>query len=69
LRWALEEISFIVVLGSVLYFVVFEWSSGAYPIAPIALAAMGILFVLFTFYPPQLLLFRDVVIDGYGIVD
>ena len=68
MRWALEEISFIVVLGSVLYFV-FEWSSGAYPIAPIALAALGILFVLFTFYPPQLLLFGDVVIDGYGIVE
>jgi hypothetical protein len=36
--------------------------------APIALAAMGILFVLFTFYTPRLLLFRDPVSGGYGIV-
>jgi hypothetical protein len=35
--------------------------------APIALAVLGILFVLFTFYPPQLPLFRDSVTGAYGI--
>ena len=35
---------------------------------PIALAVLGILFVLFTFYPPQFPLFRDSVTGGYGIV-
>lgn len=36
--------------------------------APIALAVLAILFVLFTFYPPHLPLFRDPVSGGYGIV-
>ena len=36
--------------------------------APIALAALAILFVLFTFYPPHLPLFRDPVTGGYDIV-
>jgi len=36
--------------------------------APIALAILGILFVLFTFCPPQFPLFRDSVTGGYGIV-
>jgi hypothetical protein len=36
--------------------------------APIALVVLGILFVLFTFYPPHLSLFRDSVTGGYGIV-
>ena len=36
--------------------------------APIALVVLGILFVLFTFYPPQSPLFRDPVSGGYGIV-
>jgi uncharacterized membrane protein len=35
--------------------------------APIALAVLGILFVLFTFYPPQVPLFRDPVTGVYGI--
>jgi len=35
--------------------------------APIALAVLGILFVLFTFYPPQLPLFRDSGTGAYGI--
>ena len=35
--------------------------------APIALAVLGILFVLFTFYPPHLSLFRDSVTGFYGI--
>ena len=35
--------------------------------APIALVVLGILFVLFTFYPPQLPLFRDAVTGAYGI--
>jgi hypothetical protein len=35
--------------------------------APIALVVLGILFVLFTFYPPQLPLFRDSVTGVYGI--
>jgi len=36
--------------------------------APIALAVLGVLFVLFTFYPPHLPLFRDSVTGSYGIV-
>ena len=36
--------------------------------APIALAVPGILFVLFTFYPPHFPLFRDSITGGYGIV-
>jgi Family of unknown function (DUF6512) len=36
--------------------------------APIALAVMVVLFVLFTFWPPQVSLFRDSVTGGYGIV-
>jgi predicted ferric reductase len=36
--------------------------------APIALAVLGVLFVLFTFYTPQLSVFRDPVSGGYGIV-
>jgi hypothetical protein len=36
--------------------------------APITLAVLAILFVLFTFYPPQLSLFRDSVTGAYGIV-
>ena len=36
--------------------------------APIALTVLAILFVLFTFYPPQFPLFRDSVTGGYGIV-
>ncbi|MFW6105104.1 MAG: DUF6512 family protein [Chloroflexota bacterium] len=35
--------------------------------APIALVILGILFVLFTFYPPQVPLFRDSVTGAYGI--
>ena len=35
--------------------------------APIALAILGIIFVLFTFCPPQLPLFRDSVTGAYGI--
>ena len=34
---------------------------------PIALAVLGILFVLFTFYPPQVPLFRDSITGLYGI--
>jgi len=37
--------------------------------APIALAILCILFVLCTFYPPRLPLFRDSVTGGYGIVE
>jgi len=36
--------------------------------APIALVVLGILFVLFTFYPPHIPLFKDSVTGGYGIV-
>jgi len=36
--------------------------------APIALAVLGILFVLFTFYPPHFPLFRDPITGGYGIL-
>ena len=36
--------------------------------APIALVVLGVLFVLFTFYPPQIPLFKDSVTGGYGIV-
>jgi hypothetical protein len=36
--------------------------------APIALVVLSILFVLFTFYPPQVPLFKDPVTGGYGIV-
>jgi hypothetical protein len=36
--------------------------------APIALVVLAILFVLFTFCPPQFPLFRDSVTGGYGIV-
>jgi hypothetical protein len=36
--------------------------------APVALVVLGILFVLFTFYPPRLMLFRDPVTGSYGIV-
>ena len=36
-------------------------------LAPIALAILGILFVLFTFNPPQLPLFRESVTGAYGI--
>jgi hypothetical protein len=68
LLWELEGIIFIVVLGSLLHFI-FEWSGGAIPITPIALAVLGILFVLCTFYPPHLSLFRDSVTGGYGIVE
>ena len=35
--------------------------------APIALVVLSILFVLFTFHPPQLPLFRDSVTGAYGI--
>jgi len=35
--------------------------------APIALVVLGILFVLFTFHPPQLPIFRDSVTGAYGI--
>jgi predicted ferric reductase len=35
--------------------------------APIALAVLGILFVLFTFYPPHLSLFRESSSGIYGI--
>jgi len=35
--------------------------------APIALVVLGILFVVFTFYPPQVPLFRDSVTGAYGI--
>jgi hypothetical protein len=36
--------------------------------APIALAVLAILFVVFTFYPPQFTLFRDSITGGYGII-
>ena len=35
--------------------------------APVALVILGILFVLFTFYPPQWTLFRDSATGAYGI--
>ncbi len=35
--------------------------------APVALVVLGILFVLFTFHPPQLPLFRDFATGVYGI--
>jgi hypothetical protein len=37
-------------------------------VTPIALAVVGVLFVLFTFYPPHLPLFRDFATGGYGIL-
>ena len=67
LRWELGGIAVIVVLGTVLHFA-FEWSGGSILVAPIALAVLAILFVVFTFYPPQLSLFRDSITGGYGIV-
>jgi len=36
--------------------------------APIALGVLVVLFIVFTFYPPQLALFRDPASGGYGIV-
>jgi hypothetical protein len=33
----------------------------------IALVLLGLAFVLFTFYPPQLPIFRDPNTEGYGI--
>ena len=36
--------------------------------APIAVVVLGILFVLFTFYPPHMHLFWDSATGGYGIV-
>jgi hypothetical protein len=36
-------------------------------ISLVALIVLGLAFVLFTFYPPQLLIFRDPVTGGYGI--
>jgi hypothetical protein len=36
-------------------------------LAPIALAVVAILFILFTFHPPQSPLFRDPVTGGYGV--
>jgi hypothetical protein len=67
LRWELGRIAFIIVLGSVLHFA-FEWSGRAVAIAPIALAVLSVLFVLFTLHAPQLSVFRDPVSGGYGIV-
>ena len=37
-------------------------------LAPVAVIILGILLVLFTFYPPQLPLFRDSVTGAYGIL-
>ncbi len=34
----------------------------------IALILLGLAFVLFTFYPPELVLFQDSLTGGYGIV-
>jgi len=36
--------------------------------APIALAVLAVILVLFTFWPPQFPLFRDSVTGGYGII-
>jgi Family of unknown function (DUF6512) len=36
--------------------------------APVALVVLGVLFILFTFYPPHNPLFRDPVTGGYGII-
>jgi len=36
--------------------------------APIALGVLVVLFIVFTFYAPQLALFRDPVSGGYGII-
>ena len=65
-RLGVGGIAFIVVLGLALYFT-FGWSCRVISIAPIASAVPGILFPLFTFYPPQFSLVRDSVTDGYGI--
>ena len=67
LRWELGGIAFTVVLGTVLHFA-FEWSGGSILVAPIALAVPAVLFVVFTFYRPQLSLFRNSVTGGYGVV-
>jgi hypothetical protein len=37
-------------------------------ISPVALALLGLAFVLFTFYPPQLPIFRDPISGEYGII-
>jgi len=38
-------------------------------ISLVALLLLGVAFVLFTFYPPHLPLFRDPATGGYGITD
>ena len=67
LHWDLGGIAFIVVLGSLLHST-FEWFAPTIPVTPTALVVLGVLFVLFTFYPPHLPLFRDSITGGYGIV-
>ena len=67
LRWESGGTVCIVVLGSVLHFA-FEWSGRVIQSATIALAVVGILFVLLTFYTPQLSVFRGPVSGGYDVV-
>jgi len=61
---------FAVIVGQLLSYKLLTYrklSDGFNRISLVLLAVLGIAFVLFTFYPPQLMVFRDPVTGKYGI--
>ncbi len=60
-----------VIVGQLISYRLLTWKSVPYSlnmISLIALILLGIAFVLFTFYPPQLAMFQDPITGEYGIV-
>ena len=61
---------FAVIVGQLLSYKLLTFrklSEGFSRISLVLLVLLGIAFVLFTFYPPQLIVFRDPVTGEYGI--
>jgi len=60
-----------VIIGQLVSYRLLTWKSLPYNlnmISLIALILLGLAFVLFTFYPPQLAMFQDPITGEYGIV-
>ena len=70
--FAIDIATFIVavVLGQVVSYVLFkknQFSINADKVALVILVVLGVVFIVFTFYPPHLPIFQDPISKGYGI--
>ena len=70
--FAIDITTFIVavIVGQIISFDFFkrnQFSRTADKVALVMLVVLGIAFVIFTFYPPQIPIFQDIISRGYGV--